>query len=795
MSRDGAVAAARRLWRLLPALVAALLVVRVAEFTGALPAGTAPAAVAGSAALALLADALAFAALLPLAVLLGWPGASRGTPRAGGLLVAAGWTVLLLAHAGLSRYFVATRLPLGADLFAYSRDEIAVAAASGGSSLAATVLGVGLPLLVLWAMVAWRAPAAWRASARPMPKGSAWWIPAAVVAGAWLSAQLVAPGRLDDARADLVRNKSLHFVQDGLAYAWASQAGAPTDIGTAAVRSGMAYGEIDPAYPFLRVEQSPDVLGPFFRKAERPPSIVLVVVEGLGRSFSGPDAALGSFTPFLDALAARSLSFDNFLAPQGRTFGVMPSILGSLPFGRQGFAELGDAMPPHASVPGVLSAQGYAVSFHAGFDPAFDNEGPLLLRQGVDRIVGSGDFGPEFPRMPGALSWGYADGVLVDKVLSDLPTFRAPFLAIVQTVGMHTPYEVPDQAAWDARVEARLDTLGIPDAARASYRQFRAQYASILYADDALRRLHEGFSRHPDFADTVFVITGDHRLPEIPLTSRLDRYHVPLVIASPLLEAPARIRAVSSQFDLAPSLLAWLADDYGLRTPRRVAWLGTGLDMATSFRNHHDIPLMQTKTDLRDFVSGAWFLGNGRLHAITDGMAIEAVEDPAALAEVTARFDRFRAANAAFARSGTLMPDAAPGDLAAYGDSPRLPVAAESSADVALAVRSVRVERTEGGLRLAAAFENAGRLPSPAFVPLAVIVDGAGQELAESYGPATRLAAGEVREVVMPLRHAGVAPGHYFLAVLPSDPETGKRVGAGRFRVPVEIPGGDAPPP
>jgi phosphoglycerol transferase MdoB-like AlkP superfamily enzyme len=64
-----------------------------------------------------------------------------------------------------------------------------------------------------------------------------------------------------------------------------------------------------------------------------PPNLVFIIVEGLGRNFSGPGARLGSFTPFLDELAGRSLYFENFLSGQGRTFGVLTTVFGSLPFG------------------------------------------------------------------------------------------------------------------------------------------------------------------------------------------------------------------------------------------------------------------------------------------------------------------------------------------------------------------------------------------------------------------------------------------------------------------------------
>jgi uncharacterized sulfatase len=52
-----------------------------------------------------------------------------------------------------------------------------------------------------------------------------------------------------------------------------------------------------------------------------------------------------AFTPFLDELSGKSLYWANFLATQGRTFGALPSILGSLPYAEKGFTNLGERMP------------------------------------------------------------------------------------------------------------------------------------------------------------------------------------------------------------------------------------------------------------------------------------------------------------------------------------------------------------------------------------------------------------------------------------------------------------------
>lgn len=805
--REALARALPRFARLLPVFAVASLAVRAFELHAALPAGQARPVVLATVALALLVDALALLAWLPLLFLATWPCL---LPRARGVrvaLVGGLWSLLLLLQAGLSVYYATAGVPLGADLFAYSASEIRETAAGGSALGAGAFAAVLVPLAILWLGLAWCARGA-DAEPQPAPavrpaRAALAAIVVAVLAAVAMQALLV-PGRVaEDPRLDAIRNKVSFFVTDSVGYAWsARRTGA--DVASATLAAAPAGGSdpVDQAYPFLHPERTPDVLGDRFAPAGGPPpNLVFIVVEGLGRSFSGPDAALGSFTPFLDELSGRSLYWRNFLASQGRTFAVFPSLFGSLPFGAQGFSALGDTMPAHDGLLSLLGGQGYDTAFYAGFDPTFDNEATFMAKAGVRTIVGADGFGPRYRRMPGALSWGYPDDQLFTRYLDALAAAppRRPFVAVLQTISMHTPYEVPDQARWDARFERRLDELKVPEDARAGYRQYRAQYASILYADEALRGFFGAFAQRPEFANTVFVVTGDHRLPEIPLASRIDRYHVPLIVYSPLLREPAMIGAVSSHFDVAPSLLAWLSHAHGIRTPRRATWMGKGLDMAAGFRNLHDVPIKQTKTELRDFVSGEWFLGNGRLYALQDNLEIEPAGDAARLALVRHRFDAFLAANAAFARDGRLAPPGALRDLVAYDASARRPLPAPPPAAVALAVRSMEILPAAAGrplsVRLVLANDGKGPAPSPPFVPLLVTLDAQAKELGESYGKALRLAPGAVAEATLAVNPATLAAGLYFLAAFPSDPDTGRKLGAGKYHVPLEVGSDAAAPP
>lgn len=777
---DGREGAGARLLAWLPALLVAQLVLALWTGARALPPGAGVAAWALAVAGQLLFLLRALPLLLPASLAL----AALPARRWALLGVAACWALFLLAQALLEQYFLTAGVALGADLFGYRLDEIRTTLGGAGGELGLIgVAGLLLPLLVLAALLAWRAR-----RAQPARRGV---LAVLVLAGLAAWALPLAPG-VSLLRGEAVRaaatSKGAYFVADSLRWWRAQDIPAIASASAAAPTATVAAGG-DPAYPFLHADATPDALGAYFGPTRdgRPPNVVVIVVEGLGRSFSGPDAALGSFTPFLDELAGRSLYFDNFLANQGRTFGVLPSLLASLPMGEQGFTALGADMPAHAGLFNVLQRQGYHAAFYSGTDTGFDDERTFLQRQGVQDIVDLRNFGPGYQRNPFS-EWGYPDRELVSRVLADSPRLQAPFVLGMQTISMHTNYRFPGQEAYRARLEQRLQQLGIPEARRAAYRVQSDIYTSILYTDDQLRRYFEGVAGAPWYADTVFVITGDHRLPEIPMDTHIERYHVPLLVFSPLLRQPARVRAVSSHLDVTPSLLALLAHTYGLQRPARAAWTGSGLDMATTFRSTHEFPLKQTKTSALDFVSGRWFLHDGTLFELQDGLRTSEVDDAGLRAQVQARLEAYQAANAAFLRSRRMSPEGAAPALVAYREAPAAAPRAVQAAAPGLGVEALAVAVAVDGIHLQADFANGDGHDSARFVPLAVLTAEDGRELNEGYGAALRLPAHGQQRVSLVLPRPA-APGRYFVSVRPSNPDDGKPLGRGRYHVPVDLPG------
>ena len=757
----------------LPALVLAWFCLRIAEAVHAssigVPQATLFGAGLGNDLLSLLRFGFVFLlGSLPLALI--------PSPRWRTFALGLVWSALLFAHAALLQYHWISGVPLGADLFAYSRTEVA-ATVAGGWSLS-PLLGIALlaALAVLWTLLSLSVRAWWpRAGTRTVYVALA----VSMLAFVLGPQRFAPPVAHTDADLAYLTNKTAFFIDNNLG----RLRNPDEDAAAPRLKVQAPWSGVDPRYPFLHAERTPDTLGPLFkvRPGAPPPNIVFIIVEGLGRSFSGPGARLGSFTPFLDELAGRSLYFENFLSGQGRTFGVLTTVFGSLPFGESGLAALGDRLPRHDSLLSVLKAQDYRLRFYSGSNLEFDNEGLFLRRQGVDTLVSEQDFRSPYQR---SNDWGYADRDLMEMALArEAQAPAGPFVSIIQTTSMHSPFTFPGKDGYLRRVDERLRGLKIPNAP--IYENGREIFASILYTDDALRMYFERASKLQGYENTVFVITGDHRLPELPMDTRIERYHVPLIVYSPLLKGPRSIRSVSSQFDIAPSLLAYLANNHGLKSPQDVTWIGTGLDTEESFRNLHAIPLKQTKSEMSDFVSGTAYLAQGQLYTLGDGMQTDRNNDADALARAQAQFRAFLKANGTAGRSEALAPQKQ-ARLAAYGGERTLRGVALAAMAGDIGVTSVR--RAAGpDTVFQSTFTNHGAARSPQFVPLFVIANEHGLELSETAAPARTLEPGESATVTWRPDLRKVVPGTYFVSALPSHPETGRSLGVGQYHVEAKL--------
>lgn len=562
--------------------------------------------------------------------------------------------LLIIIHAALAEYFLETLVPLGADLLGYSIADIKQTVGAAGVSMTFIFSTIGMLAFVIMLFII--IPKKLKFSSLFSLSLLGLFALAALGSIASITNKWK-PG--PEFSNSIALNKSFYFYSNCYTALYGNKR-QDVLVNMDKTADPNAFHYVDEKnYPFLHTVDSSDVLSPFFNKQATKPNFVFLVVEGLGRAFSNKDAYLGSFTPFIDSLSNQSLYWSNFLSEGGRTFAMLPSIFGSLPFGKNGYLELGDQMPAHLSLFNILKENGYKCNFFYGGDAGFDNMSKFVKMDGGN-VYDEKTFSSNYIKMPKSASgftWGYGDDQVLAKLNEVNKNLEGPTCNVVMTLSTHSPFLVNEQDYYLNLVEQRMQELNFTESQKEEHRRYKDQYATILYLDNSIRDFINNYRNHPDFSNTIFIITGDHRMPEIPMSTKIDRYHVPLIIYSPMLNRSQTFKAVSTHFDITPSLLSFLNHQYDFKIPKEATWMGTGLDTAHNFRNTHAYPLMQTKNDIVDFIMDEYMLHNDDLYKISDKMYLDPIDNDKEKSKLKAAFARFKQKNGGVVMGASMLPD------------------------------------------------------------------------------------------------------------------------------------------
>ena len=411
-------------------------------------------------------------------------------------------------------------------------------------------------------------------------------------------------------------------------------------------------------FPLLKPSsETKDVLSPFFEIHNEKPNIVILVVEGLGAEFIGKNNYRG-FTPYLDSMIPKSLYWENFVSNGGRTFGFAPSILGSLPFGENGFLEL-NPLPNHNSLISILKDNDYNTSFYTGGEANFDRKQIFFEQNGIANITDINKYGKDYIKTKansGGFSWGYPDAEMFRKTLSELNSTKLPRLDIIATSTNHEPFDFPSKEKYLAKVDSILNSkqqFGIDKSEIETYKNI---FASLLYTDNSIKNFMQAYSKRPEYNNTIFVITGDHRLIPIEQKDKLSRFHVPLYIYSPMLKKTAKFKSISSHWDITPSLVSFLISNYKFKKLEKTAWISQGLDTTRTFRNIHRIGLMRSKGSINDFIYKDYMYSEGDVYKIEADFNINKIYDDEIVKMVSDSLKEFKRLNAYLTIKNKIIP-------------------------------------------------------------------------------------------------------------------------------------------
>jgi uncharacterized sulfatase len=369
-------------------------------------------------------------------------------------------------------------------------------------------------------------------------------------------------------------------------------------------------------YPLLKRNEMNDMLGPFFNQADEKPNLVYIIVESLSASMNGADSKYkGIITPFFDSLSSQSLYWSNCLSSSSISFEILPTLVASAPYGKVGFNSIPN-LPHHQSIVKILNKDGYYSAFISGSPIYFANQGGLMRAQNTDFIVNKFDKKYKPIDNGGAWSWGYADRELFHQGIDFVDSlFTTPYINFYITITTHPPYVFQNSDQYQKDFINRVEAANLSKEEYDFFVKNKKMFASFGSFDDELKWFLEAYKKRPEYKNTIFIITGDHQGYYEPKNAA-NHFRVPLVIFSPLIKKPVHFKSVALHAQVSPSIINYLANNYNVKAPKYVSWMGEDIDTCRQFRNKSTYPFIYWNKEIIDLIHDDYYLNGADLYRI-----------------------------------------------------------------------------------------------------------------------------------------------------------------------------------
>lgn len=304
-------------------------------------------------------------------------------------------------------------------------------------------------------------------------------------------------------------------------------------------------------------------------------NVVVLIVESMGREYIGAynrDLDGGNYkgyTPCLDSIIARSLTFKYSYCNGRKSIDGMPSILSSIPMFIEPFILTPASMNELSGIAKMLGQDGYTTAFFHGAQNNSMGFQAFAKNTGFQQYLGRTEFNAD-KRFKGDEdydgSWAIWDEPFLQFYCAQMSQMKEPFMTAVFTASSHHPFAIPEQ------YKSRFPEEALPI------------HKCIRYTDMALGRFFDEASRQPWFNNTIFVLTSDHtNMSDHPeYQTDLGGFCSPIVIYDPSgeLVQPGVEDKVAQQIDILPTLLTLLGYPHPyvafgidvLNTPAEQTW-------------------------------------------------------------------------------------------------------------------------------------------------------------------------------------------------------------------------------
>ncbi len=276
--------------------------------------------------------------------------------------------------------------------------------------------------------------------------------------------------------------------------------------------------------------------------ADARPNVLFIILESFTGKLVGSVGGEKGVTPNLDSLARTGVLFTNIYAAGDRSQKGLVALLSGYP--NQPTTSIIKFPRKTEHLPHLcrsLAAAGYRSHYYYGGELAFANMKSYLQTAGYEQFTERADFAAADQNS----KWGAHDGVLFNRMLSDLKRQPQPFFVTAFTLSSHEPFEVPMKRKFPGTTEADL---------------FRN---SVYYTDYTLGQFLQKAQKEPWYAHTLLVLVADHghQQPHDSPNQSPEKFRIPLLLAGGALRPEVRGRVVStigSQTDVAATLLRQL---------------------------------------------------------------------------------------------------------------------------------------------------------------------------------------------------------------------------------------------
>jgi phosphoglycerol transferase MdoB-like AlkP superfamily enzyme len=276
-------------------------------------------------------------------------------------------------------------------------------------------------------------------------------------------------------------------------------------------------------------------------------NIVLISVESLSGDYLKYFGNKENITPFMDSLIPYSLFFKNFYASGTRTVRGLEALTLAIPPTPGQSIVRRPGNENMFSMGNVLKEKGYDIKFIYGGNSFFDNMGYFYDHNGY-QVIDKADIPAS--RIHHETAWGIADEDAFSIAIDECDkTYKKgkPFFNHIMTISNHRPYTYPEE-----RIDIPPSTQSIEGA--------------VKYTDYAINKFLTDARQKPWFNNTLFVIVADHCSKSAGKTDLPpNRYHIPCLIYGPSLIDPKIENRLTSQIDLAPTILGLMNLNYTSR--------------------------------------------------------------------------------------------------------------------------------------------------------------------------------------------------------------------------------------